>query len=253
MAKYVRPISYPECPIHEVTCNVPQMNERDYKYLLKSISDHGLFEPIVLDKEGKKIIDGRYRYMACRELGVEPKFRTWNGPGDMEGYVLSRDLIRPNYTRSQMAIVARKYIAIARKRKLATDSSLPDKANDELIKKTAEMCDISASTVRHAIALERHGVPELDRAVCEGHISVSAAAVVAANCSREEQLKILSQGNQAVAAAAKRILETQKVNGGSDRRSPESTKQSLSEVDIIIQKALAAPYDITGPCSWTTG
>lgn len=46
-----------------------------------SIAQNGLQKPVVL-YEGM-IVEGRVRYRACREAGIEPQYTTWKGDGDV--------------------------------------------------------------------------------------------------------------------------------------------------------------------------
>ncbi len=51
----------------------------DFDRLRSSIQANGQREPIWL--YDNLIIDGRNRYLACRELGINPNYRTWEGLG----------------------------------------------------------------------------------------------------------------------------------------------------------------------------
>jgi len=80
------------------------MEEADYRALVADIRAHGLIEPIWL-YEGQ-IVDGRHRYRACLDAGVEPRFRTWDGPGTLVDFVLSLNVERRHLTPSQRATIA---------------------------------------------------------------------------------------------------------------------------------------------------
>lgn len=57
---------------HEVANIFPLMRKEEFNELKNDISENGLREPIWLDKDGK-IIEGKNRYLACRDLGVPPR------------------------------------------------------------------------------------------------------------------------------------------------------------------------------------
>src|SRR5690242_6457327 len=62
---------------HPLAGRIPEMLSDEYVDLVKDIQKHGLREPLVLF-EGK-ILDGRHRYRACAELGIEPKIVEFAG------------------------------------------------------------------------------------------------------------------------------------------------------------------------------
>jgi ParB-like chromosome segregation protein Spo0J len=77
---------------------VPPMSNEEYEALVADIKAHGLQE-IIITHEGM-ILDGRHRYRACKEAGVEPKFfdylNTSHGQqfNDPTAYVLSANIHR---------------------------------------------------------------------------------------------------------------------------------------------------------------
>lgn len=89
---------------HEVTNLFPMMQEEEFKALVEDIRQNGLLEPI-WTYQGK-IIDGRNRYRACKELGMEPKYREWDGNGSLVQFVVSFNLHRRHLTASQKAAAA---------------------------------------------------------------------------------------------------------------------------------------------------
>lgn len=65
--------------VHPLTQYIPTKAKQDE--ISWSVAQDGLREPVVL-YEGQ-IVEGRVRYRACRELGIEPQYVTWKGDGDV--------------------------------------------------------------------------------------------------------------------------------------------------------------------------
>jgi len=80
----------------------PELDE-----LADDIKENGLREPIVL-YDGK-ILDGRNRYIACVQAGVEPLFVEYPG-GDPIAYVISKNLKRRHLTAEQKREIIEKLI-----------------------------------------------------------------------------------------------------------------------------------------------
>jgi len=51
---------------------MPELGDDEYEALKRSIAEHGLEYPILVDRN-KTVIDGHHRLKACRELGIEPE------------------------------------------------------------------------------------------------------------------------------------------------------------------------------------
>src|SRR4051794_14194171 len=81
----------------------PAMADNDFAKLVADITKNGLRIPIV--KMGDVILDGRHRYRACREAGVEPRYEEYTG-ADPLAYVISANLHRRHLSQSQRAMIA---------------------------------------------------------------------------------------------------------------------------------------------------
>ena len=195
-------LTKPEIEFHEVASIFPMMSGSEYEALKADIAAHGLREPIWLH-EGK-IIDGRNRYNACREMNVTPDYRTWNGVGSLVAFVVSLNLHRRHLSESQRGMVAAKLANI----ELGENQHNIGSANLQTHKvsraEAAELLNVSERTVNAAAKVKNEGAPELVVAVESGQASVSAAAEVA-TLPVAEQAEIVAKGEAEILAAAKRI------------------------------------------------
>jgi hypothetical protein len=79
---------------HPLTEVKPRMDQRMFRRLKQSILRVGLLQPILVHKG--MILDGRDRYDACRELGIEPEFTELDGERTEEQ--IARIIIAANCT-----------------------------------------------------------------------------------------------------------------------------------------------------------
>jgi N6-adenosine-specific RNA methylase IME4 len=95
-----------EYKVHEYAEIFPPMNSKEFNELKRDIKENGLLDPIIL-YDGK-ILDGRNRYNACKEVGIEVKTKDYDGDNPLQ-YVMSTNLKRRHLTDSQKAIVGTRY------------------------------------------------------------------------------------------------------------------------------------------------
>jgi N6-adenosine-specific RNA methylase IME4 len=90
---------------HPLANILPLIEGERFAALIADIAENGLHLPIVLFENA--ILDGRNRYRACCETGIEPHFKTYEGD-DPRGFVRSLNSDRRDLTASQRAVIALK-------------------------------------------------------------------------------------------------------------------------------------------------
>jgi protein gp37 len=191
--------------IHPIANYLPEMTDTEFQWLKKDIAGLGVIDPIVL--LGGKILDGRHRYRACQELGIECPTREINNASPKD-IVASLNLIRRHLNPGQIGMVmtqlAEPYAEEAKLRQEAAgkeygrgmEKVLPPatKAIDTA-KVLAEKGGIGKSTMQDALTVDAHGTEEQKKSVINGKESVKAVA----RQVREEvknKPKALAQFNQ---------------------------------------------------------
>ena len=127
---------------HPIANIFPMMSPEEFAALRDDIQQNGLLEPVWLHPDGR-IVDGRNRYKACVELGIEPLYRTWSGEGSITAFVVSLNLHRRHLSTEQRATVAVKMLPMLEaeaKERQAHGMTAPGKT---LVKKTSQAFDKS--------------------------------------------------------------------------------------------------------------
>jgi N6-adenosine-specific RNA methylase IME4/ParB-like chromosome segregation protein Spo0J len=171
-----RPVKSPAKPLpyHPLAELFPILEGEDFAALVADVKAHGLRSAIVLYEN--KILDGRNRYRACIEAGVEPRFVTFKG-ADPLAYVLSKNLHRRHLTESQRAMIAARLADMKQGERtdLEPSANLPkvDQAS------AAEKLNVSTRSVGSAAKVLRTGTKVVADAVASGRVPVSVAAKIA--------------------------------------------------------------------------
>lgn len=147
---------------HKFADIFPLMNSKEFKELKKDIETNGLLEPIVLF-EGK-ILDGRNRNNACRELLIKPTFRNYKGKNPLQ-YVMSTNLKRRNLTDSQKAIIGVRYLKALKYKKVVTSNH---KRNRDIV---SEQVGVSGSYIQIAKQVLEEK-PEMESKIMRGDIKL---------------------------------------------------------------------------------
>lgn len=174
----------------------PLIEGPEFRDLTEDIRQHGVREPVWL-YEGK-IIDGRNRYRASAQAGVDCPLREYLG-ADPAAFVVSLNLKRRHLNESQRAMVAAKLANMPAHR--PEDNSANLQTSQE---QAAKLLNVSTRTVSSAKQVHEKGSPELRHIVEQGKVSVSAAADLATK-PQEEQREIVARGEKEILQAAKAI------------------------------------------------
>lgn len=219
-------------PIHELANIFPRMPGEEFVALKLDIKANGLLNPIVL--HDGKVLDGRHRYYACQETGVEPKFRDYEG-NDPRGFVISLNLRRRHMDESQRAMVAAGLANLSRgdNQHRSIDLSTTQE-------QAASMLNVSVPSIKRAAVVQNKGADELIEAVQDGTVSVSVAADVA-TLPKLEQAEIVARGEREILLAAKSI-RAKKAEDRRDERMAKIVEISRGNKDLTSDKKYPVIY-----------
>lgn len=189
-----------EYEIHPAANIFPMMTAEEFQGLKNDIQENGQRDDAVLFKG--KILDGRNRYRACRELGIEIQYCEMDECADPIGYVLSKNLHRRHLDPSQRAQCAAE---VAKLKQGAVGRGRPiESQNCNSISDVAKAFGVSERSISTAKHVADAGDKAVVDAVKSGEITVSAAAkLVDMVPDKKEQRKIVKEGKKAVAAKTK--------------------------------------------------
>jgi hypothetical protein len=154
---------------HELALIFPALDEVSLSALVDDIREHGLREAIWLHGDGR-ILDGRNRYIACMRLGIEPRYRVYDGD-DALGFVVSMNLSRRHMDESQRAMVGARLATLRDgQKKSAVQICTPSR------QEASEMLSVGERSISSARKVLDTGNAELVAAVDSGKIAVSVAA-----------------------------------------------------------------------------
>ena len=222
-------------PVHEMQSHraaeiFPKMAGADFEALVDDIRQHGQREPIVV--HDGLILDGRNRYQACLQLGIEPLTAEWDGTGTPEAFVISMNIHRRHLGSGQRAMIAKRLATLSHgQKKPAAQICAASQAE------AAELLNVSRRSVQHAAVVQEKAAPELVEAVDRGDIPVSTAALLV-NLPKARQREIATaRGKLAPRLAAKsaRRMRTAKASRAHDTRQLDPTpKETEHDRDLRI-------------------
>ncbi len=216
-------------PFHRFADLFPLIDGAEFDGLVEDIRQNAVREPVML-LDGQ-ILDGRNRYRALLRL-VETKALRGKGWGDFEGqpfeavdlhpadrtifhtfvetprqsaldYVISKNLHRRHLTESQRSIAAAEIATMRQGER--TDITEPSANLQKVDQATAaKMLNVSPRSVASAKVVKDKGTPELQKAVKQGKVAVSAAEAVA-SLPAAEQNEVVARGEKEIVARAKEI------------------------------------------------
>jgi len=231
--------------VHEAASIFPMMPDDDYSELVDDIRKHGLRDKIRL-LDGK-IIDGRNRYRACSDAGVEPQFESIS-TDDPAAYVVSVNLHRRQLTPSQRSMVAARvrefYDNAAKERQRASGGDqkakavvekLPQPDTGKARDQAGKAAGVSGKMVDYATKVLKQAAPEIIAAVDTGKMAVKTAAIVASE-PVETQREIAASTPNRIYKAGKNGVATVK----EELQEPTPEQRAKSKAIFLANEAIDA-------------
>lgn len=158
---------------HELCLMLPDMSADAFSALVEDIRSNGQRRDIVL-YEGL-ILDGRHRYRACIECGIEPRTVKFDGK-DPIAFVVSENVARRHLSESQRGMVAAKLanLEVGRPGNIANLQHFGVKLDQ-----AADLLAVSKRMVSKASEVKKKGTPALVQQVEVGKISMHEAEKIA--------------------------------------------------------------------------
>lgn len=210
MSKLVGPHGRPAPhDVHPAAEIFPLLEGDAFEQLCSDIAEHGLRTPIMLtpasdDPDDESLVlDGRNRYRACMQLGINPHFDIYRGD-DPVAFVISTNLRRRHLDESQRAMVASKVARLSNGGDRRSEQSAQVRSVTPTQEQAAALLNVSERSVQHASKVQREGTSELARAVEDGVVSVKAAATLV-DLPPDEQRRVPQMSRKEILDAAKKI------------------------------------------------
>ena len=181
-----------EYGVHPIATVFPAMSTEEFNGLRADIEERGLQEPIWLYQA--KILDGRHRYRACKELGITPAIKQYTD-NDPVGFVLGANLHRRHLNETQRAMIAARLVTT----RLGDNQHLRKEGRSIDLATAADMLNISEKSVKRAKAVCQDGAPELIALVDSGEVAVSAAEKIVVRRETERRERPRREGRSKVA------------------------------------------------------
>src|SRR6516225_3514586 len=189
-----------EYEFHPIANVFPLVKGEEFKQFKKDIKTNKLREPIVI-YEGK-ILDGRNRYNACKELGLPVDTKPYIGT-DPVAFVISTNVHRRHLNESQRAAVAAQLATFTHggDRSKAPIGALTDKA-------AAKLLNVGERSVERAKTVLKEATPNIQALVKSGEVAVSAATeVVKLPKEKQAELTTADKVREAVKQAKQQAKE----------------------------------------------
>lgn len=195
----------PKTPFDPVTDIFRLMTEEEYAELKQSIKQNGLREPITT--QNGKIIDGRNRFRACQELGIEPSYVEIDKNTSSILFIIDKNFNRRHLNGFDKVEVAQKMA------KLPIGSNQHTAGAGRSQQYIAQLLNTSADTLQRGNKIFNKGSETLKNALRAGKISVSVGAILA-DLPKEKQDEIANNDVQTI----KQLATSMNVAKQTDKR-----------------------------------
>jgi ParB-like chromosome segregation protein Spo0J len=240
-----RPASTPVPPrvgetleFHPLANIFPLLTGEEFAGMVADIEQKGLIENIILTPD-RLILEGRNRYRACLEAGVDPKFETTREPQESWlSFIISKNVHRRHLTASQRAAVAAELVttALGDNQHCGGSAKLPRLDQSQ----AAELFNISTRSVGDAVKVKNHSA-QLHDLVKAGKVTVDVAAKMARQ--QPENIDSFVEETKAGKAQAKPRLQI-------EAKEPLLVRDPAPENDAAAEKKPLTPDQLRA--IWST-
>jgi hypothetical protein len=226
--------SWHELEFHPLANLFPLIEGEALTAFAASIGPEGPENPIIIH-EGK-ILDGRNRFLVCRERGIEPRMEVWDGRGGSPLlFVFNQNLSRRHLGASQRAMMA-----LRLKEELAKESKanmsrggqgLADLPTLHSRDQAAQLVGVSSRLVGAAERVNRQGAPALIAAVERGEVTLTAAEALL-ELDSEEQQALVAEGRRAVSVRVEQLRQARVARSAPELVHTEQTDEFRGEPGV---------------------
>lgn len=242
----------------------PLMDDTRYRELVEDIRRNGL--RVDIETMGGQILDGRNRYRACVELGIEPRFREVTIP-DPFGYVWSLNAERRDLDPAQRAAIrheAHRRSEEWLKKQKKTKAKANKKRSKAAKEQPREKDDTGKTRFGESGRLSRDKRPEnkeahahVDLAKQAGVSEITAARVISLANKRPDLSKKVADGELSLPAAVKQAkgdVETTKKKRAPKKEAPIADAENQDEFMRGLVQRLDQFIEVTaGEWAWEPG
>lgn len=180
--------------LHTLAFVFPPLSREEYEKLKASIRENGQLEPIAVFNG--EIYDGRHRYQACVELGLDPIVTELAPDCNFLTYVVAKNNDRRHMTESQRSMVAGK-LAKLKVGQVGNGRKVEVSIDTPTLEQAADMLNVGRVSVARAKQVLDAGSKEIIEAVEAGQLPVSfAAKFVTEEDDKPTQSKLWKEGGK---------------------------------------------------------
>lgn len=232
---------------HPAASIFPMLPDDKLLELADDIEKTGQREPVLL-LDGM-VLDGRNRMAACRLKGIEPITKVVTNIDDPIAHVLSLNLHRRHLTPSQAAMCAARAMELYEqqaKERQGKRNDLKDNIQvnfpecQQARDAAGKAFGVSGKSVDFGKKVLVKGIPELAKAVDEGRMAVSTAAVLASESEEVQRAEVSNpKRNRTYAAKSKEEKPEAKPRHAGEHN--ESEVFALTKADVAITQLNGIP------------
>ena len=161
-------------PLHELATLFPAMSDEEYAGLKADIAINGVHQPVAVWRQ--QLIDGRHRYQACQDLGIDPPLRYLPDDTDPLSFVLSANMSRRQLTASQKAIITAQLPKLRpQSNEQQREDSLSERPYSDSLEWRASLAGVGESTQEFADMIVDYGDSDVIAKIHSGNLSVHDA------------------------------------------------------------------------------